>query len=209
MHSGRHAAGGRWWEGAGGGGHHLEGMGRAPLGRHGACTCRRARSTIGPPGIVPLCCRSTSCSRSRATCKAGDVQPLTHGGTGDARVCSGTDRRAACEGAIEHAATLWDVRRAATPLSVRRARGLAGGAACRGSRPRQPRVGLPLDCGRLGERHSRRRTRRRWGSSFCGSRGYRRGPWPLTADPHNRRLHLHHNLGGMARKLPQQVSQRR
>ena len=208
-------AGGRWRQGGGGrevvgGGHHPEGMGRAPPGRHGARTCRRARSTIGAPGMVPLCCRSTSCSRSRATCKAGDAQPLTHGGAGDARgvqwhrqACGVRRCNRACRDAMGRAACRDASERAAC-------HGASGRAACRSSRPRVGGgVGLPLDCGRLGERHSRRRTRRRWCSSICGSRGYRRGPWPLAADPHNRRLHLHHNLGRMARKLPQQVSQRR
>ena len=92
-------------------------MGRAAWGvRHGACgsrrACRRARSTTGPPGWVPLCCRSTSCSRSRATCKSGAVQrsraaarlAATLGRAASlAALCRGTDRRAACRGAIERA----------------------------------------------------------------------------------------------------------
>ena len=123
---GREVAGGRWR--AGGGGR------RAGI-IHTACaprrTCRSARSTIGPPGWVPLCCLSTSCSRSRATCKAGAVWPLTRRLQACRRRRAAAApigmRRAEALSSVRRAAAPFGVRRAATPVSARRAAALAGG----------------------------------------------------------------------------------
>ena len=210
-------AGGRWREG--GGGREVAGGGRASF-------IRRAASGVRPPAHLQEREVDDRPSRLGAPLLSQhELQPLTRHLQGRGSVaahtpaagvpatpgCRGTYRRAACRGAIKRAACRGAIWCAACRDTSECAacRGASGRAACRSSWPRQARVVLPLDCGRLGERHSRRRTRRRWGSSFCGSRGDRRGPWPLTADPHNRRLHLHHDLGGMAWKLPEQVSQRR
>lgn len=161
--------------------------GRRPVLQAGcpSAVAARAAAAHAPPAKLGTV-RPIQCSRSRACCLA--------------RACRGTDRHAAY--ALERAAC----RNAAECAACR---GASGRVACRGRRSRQARVVLPLDCGRLGQRHSRRRTRRRWGSSLCGSRGDRGGPRPLTADPHNRRLHCGHNFGAMVWKLPQQASQRR